>query len=125
MIDLEMTKLCADVMGLTLLPAYRRGTILYDEGQHDWNGLMCSKDDGQEYLFTHSGAYNPLHDDEQAMALVKKLGLDIHCRSDGNGWYVGLANGNPSIHADLNRAIVECVAMMQLAAIPNTAKEGK
>lgn len=30
--DLEITRLCAEAMGLYLLPAYRKGTILYREG---------------------------------------------------------------------------------------------
>lgn len=110
MTDLEMTKLCAEAMSLTLLPAYRKGTILYDEGQHDWNGLMYSRDGN--HLFIQSGAYDPLHDDAQAMALVKKF--DLNLQPDHEGWCVSDYTGDKveTRNADLNRAIVECVAKL-------------
>jgi hypothetical protein len=67
--------------------------------------------------------YDPLHDDAQAMALVKKFGLDIGefsapiGRGDWGvsrsalGWSVDWSGRN----SNLNRAIVECVAKMQQA----------
>ena len=69
--------------------------------------------DGKLIEWAHN--WNPLHNDAQAMALVKKLGLDIHCREDMNGWYVGRGRLHEglSIHADLNRAICQNVADIQ------------
>jgi hypothetical protein len=81
---------------------------------------------------TDTGHYfDPLHDDAQAMALVKKLGLTCEkwvaefparefwrvlytVRQDvpGSGW---------TEKTDLNRAIVACVAKMQMAATERTA----
>lgn len=119
MTNIEMTKLCADAMGLTLLPAYRKGTILYDEGQHDWNGLMYSKDGDREYLFVHSGAYDPLHDDEQAMALMKKLRLRVAYNIFVGCWVASTLPDNETgdkearFDESLNAAIVKCAAQAQ------------
>jgi hypothetical protein len=88
MTDLEMTKLCAEAMGLKSRP---------------------TKHNDQDVLPMHDG-YDPLHDDAQAMALVKEFNLRI-------GWFPepGVAGnwGAYTYNADLNRAIVECVAKMQ------------
>ena len=89
MTDLEITKACAEAMGVKILA--EGGFILASV-----NGCAV--------------AYDPLHDDAQAMALVKKFNLRIW-RTNFNGacgWDVG---GTDS--PDLNRAICECVAKMQ------------
>ena len=59
--------------------------------------------------------YDPLHDDAQAMALVKKFQINI-------AWYevnMPRPTFEPTVYMwrkkDLNRAIVECVAKMQAA----------
>jgi hypothetical protein len=92
--DLEMTKLCAEAMGF-----------------HPLAEMLIS------------GKYDPLHDDAQAMALVKKYLIEIHY---WNGWRCGLVNdctetthtlGHNTHNTDLNRAIVECVARMQAAKV--------
>lgn len=84
--DLEMVKKCAEKMGLDAL------TI-------------------EQSLFD----YNPLHDDAQAMALVKKFRLSIGPDDDSVKWCVW-DNEDSSIEQiwgdDLNRAIVECIAAM-------------
>jgi hypothetical protein len=64
--------------------------------------------------------FDPLHDDAQAMALVKKFELTIIrlYSQDDPTWLVstpGWVNKFESKHSDLNRAIVECVAKMQAA----------
>lgn len=96
MTDLEMTKLCAEAMG------------------YGWNvvaeTVYCTHDGLDKFI------YRPLHDDAQAMALVKKFDIDITKLDDF--WDVNLwpEDGSTLIHsldADLNRAIVECVAKMQ------------
>lgn len=56
--------------------------------------------------------YDPLHNDEQAMALVKKFRLSVG-PGDGADWTVW-DNDNSAVeqanNPNLNRAIVECVA---------------
>lgn len=91
MTDLEMTRLCAEVMGAM--------TTRY-EGLHP-AGVKVH------------GDYNPLEDDAQAMELLKRFKLELTPNRHHGGWWVSAtrlkdANGN----ADLNRAIVECVAKM-------------
>lgn len=99
MTDDEMTKLCAKVMGLEITFADAHGVFVHD-----------AKIPGPR-------VYSPLHDDAQAMALVKKLRLDINYATDEGvsvSWF-----SNDSVDADhvqthsadLNRAIVECVAV--------------
>ena len=107
MTDLEITRLCAEAMGLqrvTVNMLARPGIGAnppYVSGSYTGTSMDVH--------------YDPLHDDAQAMALVKKLGLEIHCREDRNGWYVGFVNNDSMVpHADLNRAICECVANMRL-----------
>lgn len=88
MTDLEMTRLCAEAMELTPLDRC-------DEFGDD--------------------QYDPLTDDAQAMALVKRFGLDITRNGptpEDVAWFVDCG----SIYAwepNLNRAIVTCVAQMQ------------
>jgi hypothetical protein len=65
--------------------------------------------------------FDPLHNDAQAMALVKKfkLYLGLNIKKD---WHaIGVpSGGRPGVQAtnpNLNRAIVECVAKMKASAI--------
>ena len=103
MTDLEMTRLCAEAMGYECI-----------------DGLWLDE------MRFGPGRYDPLHDDAQAMALVKKLGLWI-IQPDGRSEtemvaYLGskrigtqedlICGKHPT---DLNRSIVECVAKMQKA----------
>ena len=86
MTDLEMTKLC-------------------------WKAIT-----GLENDLDPAYVYDPLHDDAQAMALVKKFELSV-LRAPLSGWVVtgGFAPGIVTMsNTDINRAIVECVAQMQL-----------
>ena len=100
MTDLEMTKLCAEAMGD--LPA-----MVEHEGEMRFGYASCM-----------GPAYDPLHNDAQAMALVKKFGLAIQPPyfDMKAGWHVW-KEPRPNCTAighDLNRAIVECVAKMQV-----------
>ena len=102
MTDLEMTKLCAEAMGLTVKMHPIRGTIM----------RYWSMDGNVER------EYNPLHNDAQAMALVKFLHLHIgktlRTPEDQYGtWFVSRTDRYQAINANLNRAIVECVAKLQ------------
>ena len=100
MTDLEINRLCAAAMGGWVVV----NGIVYRAGEFDADG--------------HRPEYNPLHDDAQAMALVKKFRLNMGHLSKGwckvftapfeRGIYEGEAQ-------DLNRAICECVAKMQKA----------
>lgn len=98
MTDLWMMKLCREAMG--------HRTMLK-------NGALHCADTG------HLVSYDPLHDDAQAMALVKKFQLEQvppQCRSDKQWRVSSYSNGHDPVHtvnSDLNRAIVECVAKMQ------------
>ena len=109
MTDLEMTRLCAEAMGIATEESHGVLAAYYREGE----GLI------QEI-------YDPLHDDAQAMALVKRFELTLTLGKSGQGsprhgsrtgWracpYKGM-DGAPR-DMDLNRAICLCVAKMQAA----------
>lgn len=104
--DLTITRLCAEAMGLELGPDWNQGYVML--GGH--SGILPSK-------------YDPLHDDAQAMALVKKFHLELYWigaeDEDSDEWLVSpstvkLSNcGSDIKNSDLNRAICECVAKIQ------------
>lgn len=100
MTDLEMTKLCAQAMGLPI-DEQTTATISYRDKWHISIGQSIP-----------GSAYGPLHDDAQAMALVKKFEISIR-KIDPDRWdaWIPLLPADGS-NADLNRAIVECVAKM-------------
>mgnify|MGYP001617981049 CR=1 FL=1 len=93
MTDLEMTKLCAEAMGLEIFWA---------------EALPITAPKGCPY--------DPLHDDAQAMALVKKFHIALGWNDPGWGAF-GQHDKRWVNNPDLNRAIVECVAKMQAAKI--------
>lgn len=108
--DLEMTKLCAHAMGIVV--------------------EVCNYAGGREFLVITESAYryNPLHDDEQAMALVKKMNLYISPPGVNQyapqGWFArsrktsknGVRGGGVmGFSQDINRAICLCVAQMEAA----------
>ena len=95
MTDLEMTKLCAEAMGYEAIET----------------GALSSP-----YILVREpyGRYHPLHDDAQAMALVKRFDLTLD-KHGSSWWNVEHILGSLAMHKDLNRAIVECVAKMQAA----------
>lgn len=99
MTDLEMTKLCAEAMGFS---------------------VCITRDDNPNFdhyrRMAISEVYDPLHDNAQAMALVKKLKLCCAWQPNIGDWWVHPIGGKPESYAqDLNRAIVECCARMQKA----------
>ena len=98
MSDLELTRLCAEAMGYTL------------------TGRLAERSDGG---VVHD-VYDPLHDDAQAMALVKRFNLTLRKMKSPKGWMVSEFGWSTCIGAhqsfartDLNRAIVETVAKIQ------------
>ena len=105
MTDLEITKRCAEAMG------------------HEYIYVgpeMCIRTDKERDAYTkipmYRTIYDPLHDDAQAMALVKKIGLHIVYRAlHIDTWRVDKADKYATAN-DLNYAICECVAKMKEAA---------
>ena len=96
MTDLEITKLCAEAMGVDFSKGF---------------GTITCKECGEIGI-----PYDPLHDDAQAMALVKKFQLQVDWSAGDLVWINNrrgsYAKADP---ADLNRAICECVANMEKA----------
>lgn len=92
----EMTRLCAEAMGIPV-------------------SLLGGRWRVNPY---HNDEYSPLHDDAQAMALVKKLGISLN--TTGNGvWCVSQSVSDVTHQmqaicldevTDLNLGIVTCVA---------------
>ncbi len=102
MTDLEMTRLCAEALGY--------------EFQGFGGPVSNRPTEGENVLVFDAGvtiAWNPLTNDAQAMALVKKFGAFI--QGGPVRWEVELCDVTV-VGQDLNRAIVECVAKMQMAA---------
>ncbi len=107
MTDLEMTKLCAEAIGIKV--ADDNGVLLYGPFRDNEGGSVFE-------------TYEPLDDDAQCMALMKRFCLDITPHNDGDHivffvrQFNTLSDRQPSVeNDDLNRAIVECVAKMQVA----------
>lgn len=127
--DLEITKLCAEAMGIVLMSwDDHRLARMYlteklqsrDDAYYKLDGKLEGSVDNWEWFCWESNLlanFNPLHDDAQAMALVKKFGLDIISDPDASGkdWDVRHLLTSASCSTDLNRAICECVAKMQKA----------
>lgn len=98
MTDLEITRACAEAMGWTI-----RNNRVYE---------------GDAPLYSLEGSivrsrWQPLHDDAQAMALVKAKRLIVSPTPDGT-WYVSADNAVDYMteNADINRAICLCVVKM-------------
>ena len=91
MTDLEITKLCAEAMGYRLNIV---GDYCYLPSDREWN---------------------PLHDDAQALAMVKAL--CIHIGGNGGQWVAQSRSDTRHLawNTNLNRAICECCARVQQA----------
>ena len=106
MTDLEMTRLCAQASGLYEAP-YR---VAQPHAPHPESALRMAE--GRKAAHW----YDPLHDDAQAMALVKKFRLTIKCDKRGRWFCTTFTNITfkyECSHANLNHAVVTCVAKMQ------------
>ncbi len=101
--DIEITKRCAEAMGLTVWPE-KHSDGLFVDGR------------GPVLQGTFSTLWNPLTNDAQAMALVKKFVLHIEWLATKD-WSVDFGSRAQiqfvACNSDLNRAICECVAKMQ------------
>ena len=102
MTDLEITQLCAEAMEYLPFPEYRLST-------KDFTGMEVIVSSGARAAHFY---YDPLHDDAQAMALVKKFELNILRQDDA--WTVLPPTTKYRGAGDyyLNRAICLCVAKM-------------
>ncbi len=101
--DLEMTKLCAEAMGIEWCAEPKDGT----------SGLACYLDPSMKSRDMNTRIYDPLHDDAQAMALVKKFKLNCtwHAQPPDEVWEVTTPYAPVrGASTDLNRAIVQCAA---------------
>lgn len=113
--DHEMTMLCAAALGLDFSNEDSHGNA----GQH-------------VFYYNKYGVlteFDPLCNDAQAMALVRHLKLAVAYELGHWEAWNHLDNSHPSHivggDEDLNRAIVECVAKMQLARFgTHTAVDG-
>ena len=107
MTDLEITRLCAEAMG------YHQRKIT-DGGAKVW--IIPHHPDPQ--CAPSAVVYDPLHDDAQAMALVKKCGLNLTTSTINDDTELLWCADDEAVfseNTDLNRAICECVAKMQAA----------
>jgi hypothetical protein len=109
--DLTIVKRCAEAMGYTV----------ESFGGSDRPFRLRDKD-GDCVMGIGSGwimsKYNPLHDDAQAMALVRKFGLAIAKTVPTGEWTASAFPGpyptcTQGISSDLNRAICECIANLK------------
>ena len=111
MTDLEITKLCAEAMAIQFVELVATDSAHQSANELTMAALMAG--------------YDPLHDDAQAMALVKKFQISIawswadqigcmsrwEAEQDENR----RISDTPCTYKDLNRAICECVAKMEKA----------
>ena len=106
MTDLEITKLCAEAMGLKFRAV---------------DGIYVQYLPDPENEPTGWVEYRPTHNDAQAMALVKRFRMTIlHIWVRGPYYLATVEERSQKVIADarnedLNRAICECVAHMQKA----------
>ena len=96
MTDLEITKFCAEAMG-------------YDAYEWQTSGVVTGSNLPILLPTGRKISYDPLHDDAQAMALVKMFNLCILPAKVT----VVVGQYSEARNLDLNRAICECVAKMQ------------
>lgn len=108
MTNLEITKLCAEAMGLDF-------HVADIDGGEIWVRCPPMKPPAM-----YSYRYNPLCNDAQAMELVRKFQLCISSHSDGAIWLahfpfsrIGDFVGHHAEADDLNYAACECVAKME------------
>lgn len=119
MTDLEMTKLCAEAMDIDVV---EHDGVEYTDGSRGEPKMVTRNSANYAYIGDCS-IYDPIHDDAQAMALMRRFALAV--------WGADYAAGSWKWRAESqipddkkhelghgvtpNRAIVECVAKMQKA----------
>src|SRR5690242_935885 len=115
MTDLDMVKSCAKAMGY-IERDDSNDEVMWDHQQPEH---QISVIDPHAAPIRSIIDYDPLNNDGQAMALVKKHYLEITPHNDGSHIvfivrrFGTLSKPGPSTESDdLNRAIVQCVAEM-------------
>lgn len=107
MTDLEITRRCAEAMGYSE----------HDDSEYEFiDGIpppgLCVLDKKAPPI-RRVFYYDPLHDDAQAMALVKKLKLHIGYDTFNNGWRCLAQDSQTQARSpELNRAVCLTVAKM-------------
>lgn len=120
--DLTATRLCAEAMGIHTADVAAHGSGCAVWAYNRWPDPHDSE-----------GIYKwvPLHDDAQAMALVKRFQLSV---GFNGGWGCvknderGMLKSGAYHYEELNRAIVTCVANMapvREGTNPHSINEGK
>jgi hypothetical protein len=114
MTDLEMTKLCAEAMGYQQRDD-SEDLVCWDYKPHEH---MISVVDPSAPPIRSVLDYDPLCRDEQAMALVKRCRLSINAANKEYQVWPTCVEGEAAgksctFNADINRAIVGCVAKMR------------
>ncbi len=113
MTDLELTRKCAEAMGFTLKTLENGRTQVLQDGEVAY---MIAPD------FKIIQLYDPLHNDAQCFALVKRFELRLQEPeaepSNDRRWRVTAWEPYKTVaqHTDLNRAVCECVAQLRKPA---------
>ena len=112
MIDLEITRLCAEAMEDK--PEVPGASSIWGVTKY-FAGTLS----GKTFTWVRP-EYNPLHDDAQCMALVKKFEINCTCPqfSSEKGKWMAVLYPHTASDISLNRAVCECVAKMQIAKEP-------
>lgn len=110
MSDLEIQRLCAEAMALTLLPV-----LPYPASENEGKPPIAF-----EVMMANGiqrERYDPLTNDVQMVALVKRFSpMMVPSLHDmGVVWTVTLPTHQAQNYSDLNRAVCECVAKTQEA----------
>jgi len=114
MTDEEITKLCAQAMESP--PDIPGASAI-------WNVSVTYEGEERKVITAVSQFYDPLHNDAQAMALVKQL--DIFCSPRKEGFSLAWVDGgNLCFGHTLNRAICKCAADVQTEKNKNRLQPG-
>ena len=118
MTDLEITKLCAEAMGMRSFQWFPSGDYPDQNGTYEISGNEIMRLEGNPLGGYNRYAYDPLHDDAQAMALAKRFHIDTSSFLNLDGRWVWQCRHDKDVawtdpHHDLNRVVCECVAEMQ------------
>ena len=108
MTDLEMTRLCAEAMGWTCRDVQGEYGIGNDRFYRVYDGDEPIYGIGSGWI---TSKWRPLHDDAQAMALVKKFPWQAFMALTD----LGYGKSWSPLGNEFNRSVVECAAKMQQA----------
>lgn len=102
--DFEITRLCAEALGVQRI--FRRINVGIANGKGQW---FCDSE---------GNYWDPLRDNAQMMTLVKQFNLRIEPRKDAAGlvWWNVYPMENPAFaceRRDLNHAACSCIAKAQ------------